>query len=1712
MFQREYSPAGQHKVSKTHVSVTRHRRRNSVETASCSVNDGSSKKLKTKTQHIVTDDPSGSPQKEQGSIGIRSTRGRKPLNKIAISSGVTKKKKLTKDSEELTTTIPLVKVGGYSHANKLHRRKPDSTSLESALNEAKEGLGSKPTKATLRTLSQSHQIRKQSANRKAAHRIVKKKVLGRKELKFIRNLQSYREQPAMVTRLNQVNVPKSKPRKRTLSGEFELLDENLLRKQLKYDESHSTGFPSSRSSSLNSKEPKQKRITDSISKHSKGITKLKNTVITSMNRRPTAVKIDDKPCAVTAGDTQQTKTNNVRKFTSSSSISRDQDPSKHRVPSKIKKFKSTIRTLKSLKVQSNEHMPLKKRKRKNLLRNEEPPVLVAELQSCNEDIQSAHDSNDLAVSIADRHTVASPPPVLEKVIEVTPTYFPAHSLDISAVDVSLPLKKRGRPRLKIQTSVLEIEKTNKPQTGDLDVSNKGSTSEFTSQPVLAKASLTSSDVPIPLKRKRGRPKRKVTTLIEFEKITPLRVMQSDGLVESDGVSINTDVLSLSGRVSEIPRKRGHPKLGTGHLKRSTRFKRRRGTYDFPGKKKQKLPGERKSALFMAVNNVRAGKRKTNAKRTKEVLNFTDGNNSEVLEQITSSKLIEDLIPNENSDECALPLSGDALLKLVVPVHTSVKDSESDSDFDDLPLSSFIKNKSSKLNVEAATSVDLNIISNASTIQKETEPASVKLGDNDVLPKCLDLKAVSSNSETIANVKYLASTSTTKHVTDAIQSVSEVPFKVATDITIKCSENTIALDSEHSESLSLTSQASLSTEIKQSPFDQTDLKHSERKEIQPTHLDDCDPKLPNELQVVELMASSSTDVFDGINKSGDANNNPDTVVQMNSPLEVCDQDGKVDDPKENLPNPCSIDEKLDQHISNHDADKQPIPNQEAIFKPLDESDSTSNTNKIINHKTEDDVCESEVVILRPESQMHSDQDSKTTQDIVEQTACTGSISNFVSGEQSILVSDNVSSEKLSEDVKESDKDEGNINKTPDNMDTSVGMDAEITKQVEKANVSTDVAGLKVKLTRNKGNYKVSGHSQSTGSESDEYVSLLAQKNVKSGLNCSGTDEENDVFKTSPGVNETCGVIEEQNSISDGVSDTDNRRVPPLTIKIKPGVTKPVREFALRPKVTRSPIEIIAMKQRKIEEEYQQHEAYRLARRLEKQMNKQKILHQVKSSSDTKANSQSIVFSANSKLLKQCRSCCVTLVDFVKQLKLGKPVAESASTQNLVSQFVDQRPKGIKLKIKNISKHPKIVGKRGRPPKLKPKHLASTPAIKQLASNVCDQNETQIDALNDGFVGSFVEFLKKSDSKKPSTTKEDASESVPQQPLQSQVCHQLSQDIPQTLSNTNLKEDSLSGLADKKDVRMECKTPDSCSVSSTKYCCKSCNFTTPIKQTMELHVYRHIPGISFKCGYCACDFASMASASAHAKNEHVAQEPNTLKSREVLEADHYFIVENEDDTSQTASGQLVADGASAPVVINVVVKGNVAVSAPGYSVPSKRFMCTHCKYCTNVKGDITQHVHDIHECDRIYICTLCSDNFYSSEDQVIQHCSSTHPSRPCSYRQLPSYYDMEQLRDVQKMKQDDRGNIFERMTHLFQTSAVDENQPDEVIREQHYQRAREFLYIQEGWMSKTSAEADSTTRDSENFIDIAQKDGEDEEQHVSDHDILTVAGQETDCVER
>ncbi|XP_070205232.1 serine-rich adhesin for platelets-like isoform X2 [Littorina saxatilis] len=277
-----------------------------------------------------------------------------------------------------------------------------------------------------------------------------------------------------------------------------------------------------------------------------------------------------------------------------------------------------------------------------------------------------------------------------------------------------------------------------------------------------------------------------------------------------------------------------------------------------------------------------------------------------------------------------------------------------------------------------------------------------------------------------------------------------------------------------------------------------------------------------------------------------------------------------------------------------------------------------------------------------------------------------------------------------------------------------------------------------------------------------------------------------------------------------------------------------------------------------------------------------------------------------------------------------------------------------------------------------------------------------------------------------------------------------------------------------------------VANIRYRCTKCEFSATTKGIIESHVYRHIPGVTFKCGYCDSEFTGLVSALTHVKNSHHNKEPKVWISKDINEASFY--TEEAISTTpeapdaqkhQTAVTSQISESTAVqekqPVIISLVMSGDMPVQR---QTTQRRFACTHCSYCTNVVEDANQHVRDLHQGNSLYTCYLCDKALGCSLQEVEAHCRETHPHRQNAYKKLPDFYDQELMRanSVDRPRSvEDRGNIFDRMSSLFPNMGpggelVDDGQLSPQAR---HLRARDYLYIREGWNVKTSAEADSTT---------------------------------------
>ena len=685
-----------------------------------------------------------------------------------------------------------------------------------------------------------------------------------------------------------------------------------------------------------------------------------------------------------------------------------------------------------------------------------------------------------------------------------------------------------------------------------------------------------------------------------------------------------------------------------------------------------------------------------------------------------------------------------------------------------------------------------------------------------------------------------------------------------------------------------------------------------------------------------------------------------------------------------------------------------------------------------------------------------------------------------------------------------------------------------------------------------------------------------------------------------------------------------------IRSSPYIPSEPRTFALRPKTTRSPIEIIAMRQKLEEEAYELEEATREARKL-----KRKQAHFGKLAAAAEPVPEQVGGT--------CRPCSVILVDFVKELHLNSidtsdqyisDVSYDSDEKDFdegEDDFVDYDPlldetdlaegygevaidktldkhfprikiqtsvKSTARKTSSVENSLTLGSETGQKLPVDSSQMPSTleknvPTLSSSSPEV-KKSAPDLDSLRGkGFMGNFVDFIQNRGSQEvtvppkvrnrgyvrpvsvlsattctsvvsTSTVSSLASVSEPlastassasnvvtassvvslAQPVTPQIHTpaggQTHSETPQTdvchhADHTVSSSPVRGGEPGKQPEKVQCSTfspsftkavtekgpspgkikvfpsrkdADSAAgdkAASTRYLCTKCDFSATNKLTIESHIYRHIPGVNFKCGHCESEFTGLMSAATHVKNSHQSKEPKVWISKDINESSLYTEEETQlcsepVVTSPTAQQQrtgLPDPGGvtsqlcenpmqeSQPVIISLVVSGDVAVPRQErYSssplATQRRFACTHCSYSTSVMDDAQQHVRDLHSSNSLYTCYLCDKAFGCSLQEVETHCSATHPDRPNSFKKLPDFYDQELLRTScgasdRAKATDDRGNIFDRMSSLFPGlgPGAEVMEDGQLSPQARFLRARDYLYIQEGWSKKTSAEADSTT---------------------------------------
>ncbi|KAJ8312243.1 hypothetical protein KUTeg_009616 [Tegillarca granosa] len=330
----------------------------------------------------------------------------------------------------------------------------------------------------------------------------------------------------------------------------------------------------------------------------------------------------------------------------------------------------------------------------------------------------------------------------------------------------------------------------------------------------------------------------------------------------------------------------------------------------------------------------------------------------------------------------------------------------------------------------------------------------------------------------------------------------------------------------------------------------------------------------------------------------------------------------------------------------------------------------------------------------------------------------------------------------------------------------------------------------------------------------------------------------------------------------------------------------------------------------------------------------------------------------------------------------------------------------------------------------------------------------------------------------------------------------------------------------------------------FICNTCDFVTSKRNIMESHIYVHLKNVPFKCVYCQRTFRSRGVAFIHMRSVHPDQEAKMETAEDIDEHDFYrevaktSIVEpqtvshkqpaltsqtvpiEQHITGQTNAGIAAQNKSVEPKTIlqrhtgisnlqqtpeqHTFIQPNAGVPTPNTSVDQRtivqtnlqqspdsliisvvlprnvtessgRYCCSYCSFTAASQQDILDHINSHHRHDIQYTCSLCDKAVFGYKEGIAQHFADVHPNKPVMYKSMPDFYDRKSTANEKSNTggSQDKGNIFERMSDLFSNTPQQHNASESVS--DHFMEKRTSLLRE-----KTSAEADSTTADSDEVV--------------------------------
>ena len=263
---------------------------------------------------------------------------------------------------------------------------------------------------------------------------------------------------------------------------------------------------------------------------------------------------------------------------------------------------------------------------------------------------------------------------------------------------------------------------------------------------------------------------------------------------------------------------------------------------------------------------------------------------------------------------------------------------------------------------------------------------------------------------------------------------------------------------------------------------------------------------------------------------------------------------------------------------------------------------------------------------------------------------------------------------------------------------------------------------------------------------------------------------------------------------------------------------------------------------------------------------------------------------------------------------------------------------------------------------------------------------------------------------------------------------------------------------------------------------CGFQSD-RKNIEKHIYLHLKSTKMTCLRCDKTFKNSSMAYAHSGKEHPSEEV-LIEPGEKYDIDQFY--KRVKPPSSSGTNQIFPQVEQSPeaVIIKVVLPG----SRPGKGC----YCCSYCDFSSSLQQDILDHINENHRLDIQYTCSICDKRFIGSKDGIADHYKSEHPNDPISYKSMPDFYDGgKEVEENSTMSSIDKGNIFEKFSDMFPRDK--QNAADRTTKTE---RTR--------LLEKTSAEADSTTVEHDDLQKISgenEKSSKESDLHITENETGT-----------